>query len=156
MIGLWNDIKDRCLLEQIWQFVILWRHFLNIPESFYAFHTFLVAWMDHNGRMWFEREPWGPWDPHSIPYHIIWTAECHTETHIENPTISYPQPHAIPNYFSQAKHSNRITHSFQGNGLRLFPPAHRFDVYKTTPRGVDLCFCCAASSVIFWLMTSRW
>ena len=34
--------------------------------------------MDHNGRMWFEREPWGPWDPHT-----------RYPTISERPTISY-------------------------------------------------------------------
>ena len=97
--------------------------------SFYAFHTFLLAWMDHNGRMWFEREPWGPWDPHTKLNHIIPSSwEPHTiplpyhtqllRTAYHTPTISYQRPHSILTlYFSQVQHSKRITHSFQGSPL---------------------------------------
>ena len=104
--------------------------------SFYAFHTFLLAWMDHNGRMWFEREPWGPWDPHTKLNHII---------------PSSWEPHTIPLPYHT---SGRIPYSHSisprssiPRGLHIHSKAdpwsrtaRRFDVYKATPHGVDHCF----------------
>ena len=118
--------------------------------SFYAFHTFLLAWMDHNGRMWFERSLGGP------------------ETHIPNSTISYPapenhipypyhnipsswEPHTIPLPYhttGRIPYSHSISpRSSIPRGLHIHFKAdpwsrivRRFDVYKATPHGVDQCF----------------
>ena len=82
--------------------------------SFYAFHTFLLAWMDHNGRMWFERSLGGP------------------ETHIPNSTISYP---ALENHIPYPYHIIP-TAAFHTHTLFLTGPAFQEDytfISRQTP-----------------------
>ena len=104
--------------------------------SFYAFHTFLLAWMDHNGRMWFEREPWGPWDPHTKLNHIIPSSwEPHTIPLPYHTNRRIPYSHSV----SPRSSNPRGLHiHFKADPWSQI--ARRFDVYKATPHGVDQCF----------------